>query len=94
MRACRATWRDGVQGLDAGDQLGRAVEGAEAHHQAGSAFDRPVVWLDQVVRIFGLPQLDVQARVGHQALDGGGVGAAPVDGHILRGAVDFDRLGE
>ena len=85
---------DGVHGLDAGDQLGGCVESTETQHRPRSPLDRSVVLLDQVVEVLGLAQLDVQAGLGLQALDGGGVGAALVDGHLLRGVVDVDRLGE
>lgn len=42
-----------------------------------------MVLLDDVVQVFRLTQLDGQAAVGHQALHGGGIGAALVDGDLL-----------
>jgi hypothetical protein len=49
-----------------------------------------VVLLDEVVQILGLPQLDGQATVGHQTVDGCGVGAALVYRDLLWHVVPID----
>ena len=74
----------------------RAQRNVLKPHGSHDAFDRPVVSLDDAVEILRLTQLDVCAGVVSNALDGGGVGAAFVDGDLLRHAVQvhsaFEKL--
>ena len=73
--------------------IARAVERLESQHRPHDPFDGPVVLLDDVVQILDSPQFDVGTGVSPNALDGRLVGAALVDGDLLRYVVQlFDAL--
>jgi hypothetical protein len=72
-----------VHGLNSDYQFLRTPKGLAAHHQNGYAFDRPVIVLDDVIQIFGLPQFNIKTVVSIDASNGRRVGTALVDGDLL-----------
>jgi len=80
-----------VHDLDARDDLGRAVEVLEPQHRPCSALDGTVILFDQIVQVPGLAQLDGHAAIGDRTAHRRRVGAALVDGHLIRNAVQVDR---
>src|ERR1017187_4924680 len=90
IRAIELPLADHVHGLDSRHDAGCGPKRFEAHHGPHDPLDRSVVLLDDVVQILDSPQFDVGTGVGLNALDGGRVGAALVDGDLLRHAVQID----
>ncbi len=68
----------------------RAAKGLESEHGSHDPLDRPVFLLDDVVEVLRLAQFDVRAGVGTHPRDGRRVGAALVDGDLLRHTVKID----
>jgi len=81
---------DHVHGLDSFDQFLRTPKRLEPEHRICDSLHGPVVLLDDVVQIFGLPQLNIKAGVGIDATNGCRVGTAFVDGDFLWQTMQID----
>ena len=81
---------DRVHGLDAGDQDPGTAKAFESEHRASDSFDGLMDWLDDAVHVLRLVHLDGQAFVSRHVDESGRVGAALVDGDLLRHGVQAD----
>jgi hypothetical protein len=62
-RAAELLLLDHVHGFDAGDDARRGPESLEAHHRPCPPLDRPVILLDKVIQVLGLPEFDRSAAL-------------------------------
>jgi hypothetical protein len=72
-----------VHQFDTGQKDALAVEVLEAEHRPGSAFDGPMVLLDDVIQILSLSNLDGYLTIVVDRVDGSQIGAALVDSDCL-----------
>ena len=79
-----------MQGLDSGDDDSSAPKGIESEHRSRNPLDGTVILFDDVVEVLVLTHHDINASVGLGAFNGGRVGAALVDGDLLRQIVQID----
>ena len=82
-RALQLSLLHHMHGLDSRDQLLRTPKRFETHHWICDSFHSAGVLIDDVVQIFGLPQFTIKASSSIDAFDGGGVGAAFIDGDFF-----------
>jgi hypothetical protein len=85
---------DHVHQFDAAQNDARAVEILEPEHRSDSAFDGPMVLLDDVVQILDLTNLDGRLALGIHRVKRSQIGATFVDGYRLGRAVLTDCLFE
>jgi hypothetical protein len=78
--------------LNAREDNAGTPEILEAHHGPGSAFDFPVILLDDVIQVLDLSDPDGCFPLSVDGLEGGEIGPAFVHGHGLRRAVAIDGL--
>lgn len=88
--ALKLPFLDHVHSLNTGQQNPRTTERLEAEHGSDDAFDGPMILLHDVVEILHLSQFDRRAGFSLNALDGGRVGAAFVDGDLVGQAMLAD----
>ena len=79
-----------MHGLDAADQDPRAAKALESEYGPRDAFAGAMVLLDELVQLLRLAHPNEQAAVGLHADYRGRVGAALVDGDLLRHVVPTD----
>jgi len=83
---------DHAHNLNAGQKDPGTAKSFESQHGSRASLDRPMVLLDKVVEVFGLPDLDGRFTIIIDGFECGEIGAAFVYGHRLGNAILGDRF--